>query len=287
MDTKTKRYIIVAASVVVTLSAFLVAVLYSASKNGVNVPVKAAENLKEPDKTDIAENAAVMPDVTGMNYEEAQELLEKFLSENDLKVRIVVGWGYNSDPSKSHLVAVSTPNAGKTIDSSTKEIILMVYEGYTPPETTTEETTIIEETTTEAEPAPSTGGTAKPTETSVTEESTDESEPTTESTEPSESSDPSESSEETEPTASSSEEETIVMPDVVGMNYHDAMDLLEKFFKDNNLEIKIILGWGPNSDSNKNLLVSTTTPKAGTVLDSSTKEIIMMVYEGYNPPAGS
>ena len=42
MDTKTKRYIIVAASVVVTLSAFLVAVLYSASKNGVNVPVKAA-----------------------------------------------------------------------------------------------------------------------------------------------------------------------------------------------------------------------------------------------------
>ena len=75
MDTKTKRYIIVAASVVVTLSAFLVAVLYSASKNGVNVPVKAAENLKEPDKTDIAENAAVMPDVTGMNYEEAQELL--------------------------------------------------------------------------------------------------------------------------------------------------------------------------------------------------------------------
>ena len=76
MDTKTKRYIIVAASVVVTLSAFLVAVLYSASKNGVNVPVKAAENLKEPDKTDIAENAAVMPDVTGMNYEEAQELLE-------------------------------------------------------------------------------------------------------------------------------------------------------------------------------------------------------------------
>ena len=74
------------------------------------------------------------------------------------------------------------------------------------------------------------------------------------------------------------------MPDVVGMNYHDAMDLLEKFFKDNGLDIKIILGWGPNSDPNKNLLVSVTTPKAGTALDPSTKELIMMVYEGYNPP---
>ena len=73
------------------------------------------------------------------------------------------------------------------------------------------------------------------------------------------------------------------MPDVVGMNYHDAMALLEKFFKDNNLEINIMLGWGPNSDPNKNLLVSVTTPKAGTVLDPSTKEIVVMVYEGYNP----
>jgi hypothetical protein len=60
--------------------------------------------------------------------------------------------------------------------------------------------------------------------------------------------------------------------------------ILEKFFKDNGLDIKIILGWGPNSDPNKNLLVSVTTPKAGTALDPSTKELIMMVYEGYNPP---
>ena len=284
MGTKTKRYIIVAAGVVLTLSAFLVAVLYFASKNGVKVPVKSVEDIKEPDEIEKF-NAPVMPDVTGMNYEEAQELLEKFLSENDLKVRIIVGWGYNSDPSKSHLVAVSTPNAGKTIDSSTKEIVLMVYEGYNPPTTTTEETTITEEATTAAEPPKSTGDTTKPTESSATEESTTESEPTTssESSESSESSDSSESSEETEAT-SSSEEQAVVMPDVVGMNYHDAMDLLEKFFKDNNLDIKIILGWGPNSDPNKNLLVSVTTPKAGTALDSSTKEIIMMVYEGYNPP---
>lgn len=281
MDTKTKRYFIVAAGVVLTLSAFLAVVLYFASKNGVNVPVKAAENLKEPDKTE-PNNAPVMPDVTGMNYEEAQILLEKFLSDNDLKVRIIVGWGYNSDPSKSHLVAVSTPNAGKTIDSSTKEIVLMVYEGYTPPTTTTEETTIPEETTEAVQPPKSTNDTAKPTESSATEESTTETDPTTESSEPTESSESSESSEETEPTTS--EEQTVVMPDVVGMNYHDAMDLLEKFFKDNGLDIKIILGWGPNSDPNKNLLVSVTTPKAGTALDPSTKELIMMVYEGYNPP---
>lgn len=281
MDTKTKRYFIVAAGVVLTLSAFLAVVLYFASKNGVNVPVKAAENLKEPDKTEPY-NAPVMPDVTGMNYEEAQVLLEKFLSDNDLKVRIIVGWGYNSDPSKSHLVAVSTPNAGKTIDSSTKEIVLMVYEGYTPPTTTTEETTIPEETTEAAQPPKSSNDTVKPTESSATEESTTETDPTTESSEPTESSESSESSEETQPTTS--EEQTVVMPDVVGMNYHDAMDLLEKFFKDNGLDIKIILGWGPNSDPNKNLLVSVTTPKAGTALDPSTKELIMMVYEGYNPP---
>jgi len=281
MDTKTKRYFIVAAGVVLTLSAFLAVVLYFASKNGVNVPVKAAENLKEPDKTEPY-NAPVMPDVTGMNYEEAQALLEKFLSDNDLKVRIIVGWGYNSDPSKSHLVAVSTPNAGKTIDSSTKEIVLMVYEGYTPPTTTTEETTIPEETTEAVQPPKSSNDTAKPTESSATEESTTETDPTSESSEPTESSESSESSEETEPTTS--EEQTVVMPDVVGMNYHDAMDLLEKFFKDNGLDIKIILGWGPNSDPNKSLLVSATTPKAGTALDPSTKELIMMVYEGYNPP---
>ena len=285
MGTKTKSYFIVVAGVVITLSAFFVAVLYFASKNGVNVPVKAAENIKIPDKTEPDNNSAVMPDVTGMNYEEAQELLEKFLDENNLKVRIIVGWGYNSDPAKSHLVAVSTPNAGKTINSSTKEIILMVYEGYTPPTTTTEETTIIEDDTEATEPPKATTGSTKPTETSSTEESTTETEPSaSESTESSESSEPSESSEETEATTSS-EEQTIVMPDVVGMNYHEAMDLLEKFFKDNNLEIKIILGWGPNSDPDKNLLVSVTTPKAGTALDSSTKEIIMMVYEGYNPPS--
>lgn len=285
MGTKTKSYFIVVAGVVITLSAFLVAVLYFASKNGVNVPVKAAENIKIPDKTEPDNNSAVMPDVTGMNYEEAQDLLEKFLDENNLKVRIIVGWGYNSDPAKSHLVAVSTPNAGKTINSSTKEIILMVYEGYTPPTTTTEETTIIEDDTEATEPPKATAGSTKPTETSSTEESTTETEPSaSESSESSESSEPSESSEETEATTSS-EEQTIVMPDVVGMNYHEAMDLLEKFFKDNNLEIKIILGWGPNSDPDKNLLVSVTTPKAGTALDSSTKEIIMMVYEGYNPPA--
>ena len=281
MDTKTKRYFIVAAGVVLTLSAFLAVVLYFDSKNGVNVPVKAAENLKEPDKTEPY-NAPVMPDVTGMNYEEAQVLLEKFLSDNDLKVRIIVGWGYNSDPSKSHLVAVSTPNAGKTIDSSTKEIVLMVYEGYTPPTTTTEETTIPEETTEAVQPPKSSNDTAKPTESSATEESTTETDPTSESSAPTESSESSESSEETEPTTS--EEQTVVMPDVVGMNYHDAMDLLEKFFKDNGLDIKIILGWGPNSDPNKSLLVSATTPKAGTALDPSTKELIMMVYEGYNPP---
>lgn len=285
MGTKTKSYFIVVAGVVITLSAFLVAVLYFASKNGVNVPVKAAENIKIPDKTEPDNNSAVMPDVTGMNYEEAQDLLEKFLDENNLKVRIIVGWGYNSDPAKSHLVAVSTPNAGKTINSSTKEIILMVYEGYTPPTTTTEETTIIEDDTEATEPPKATAGSTKPTETSSTEESTTETEPSaSESSESSESSEPSESSEETEATTSS-EEQTIVMPDVVGMNYHEAMDLLEKFFKDNNLEIKIILGWGPNSDPDKNLLVSVTTPKAGAALDSSTKEIIMMVYEGYNPPA--
>ena len=286
MGTKTKSYFIVVAGVVITLSAFLVAVLYFASKNGVNAPVKVAENIKEPDKTEPDNNSAVMPDVTGMNYEEAQDLLVKFLDENNLKVRIIVGWGYNSDPAKSHLVAVSTPNAGKTINSSTKEIILMVYEGYTPPTTTTEETTIIEDDTEVTEPPKTTSGTTEATEPSSTEASTTESDPSesSESSDPSESSESSESSEETEATASS-EEKTVVMPDVVGMNYHDAMDLLEKFFKDNDLEIKIILGWGPNSDPDKNLLVSVTTPKAGTVLDSSTKEIIMMVYEGYNPPS--
>ena len=286
MGTKTKSYFIVVAGVVITLSAFLVAVLYFASKNGVNAPVKVAENIKEPDKTEPDNNSAVMPDVTGMNYEEAQDLLVKFLDENNLKVRIIVGWGYNSDPAKSHLVAVSTPNAGKTINSSTKEIILMVYEGYTPPTTTTEETTIIEDDTEATEPPKTTSGTTVATEPSSTEASTTESDPSesSESSDPSESSESSESSEETEATTSS-EEKTVVMPDVVGMNYHDAMDLLEEFFKDNDLEIKIILGWGPNSDPDKNLLVSVTTPKAGTVLDSSTKEIIMMVYEGYNPPS--
>ena len=286
MGTKTKSYFIVVAGVVITLSAFLVAVLYFASKNGVNAPVKVAENIKEPDKTEPDNNSAVMPDVTGMNYEEAQDLLVKFLDENNLKVRIIVGWGYNSDPAKSHLVAVSTPNAGKTINSSTKEIILMVYEGYTPPTTTTEETTIIEDDTEATEPPKTTSGTTEATEPSSTEATTTESDPSesSESSDPSESSESSESSEETEATASS-EEKTVVMPDVVGMNYHDAMDLLEKFFKDNDLEIKIILGWGPNSDPDKNLLVSVTTPKAGTVLDSSTNEIIMMVYEGYNPPS--
>ncbi len=77
----------------------------------------------------------------------------------------------------------------------------------------------------------------------------------------------------------------VAMPDVTGMNYEEAKTKLEGFLKDNNIDATINVGWGPNSDPAKNLLVSQSTPAAGTGIGSSTKEITIMVYEGYNPPA--
>ncbi|MBO7449680.1 MAG: DUF4214 domain-containing protein [Clostridiales bacterium] len=77
----------------------------------------------------------------------------------------------------------------------------------------------------------------------------------------------------------------VAMPDVTGKNYEEAKTLLEAFLKDNNIDATVNVGWASNSDSSKNLLVAESMPAAGTGIGSSTKEITITAYEGYNPPA--
>ena len=76
-----------------------------------------------------------------------------------------------------------------------------------------------------------------------------------------------------------------VMPDLKGMNYKEAQAAVEKLLQDNGLTAKVIVGWGHNSDPNKNLTVASTTPNSGETVNSETDTITIMVYEGYNPPA--
>ena len=89
------------------------------------------------------------------------------------------------------------------------------------------------------------------------------------------------------PTAKPQVPDEVKMPDLKGMNYKDAQTKLEKFLKDNGINATVSIGWGHNSDPKKNLTVASTTPNAGEKIATDTKTIIIMVYEGYNPPANA
>ena len=223
---------------------------------------ETSEEKKTSDTTDTAketEASAVMPDVTGMDYKKAQDYLEDYFEENGISVSISVGWGHNSDPSKNLLVAETTPKAGEDIDPSVDTVIIMVYEGYNPTDPSDTDQTETEGTT-ESSESTETEGTVKPTDTSGTEGTSG----TTGSSQPS--------------------GKTTVIPDVVGMNYQDAQDTIKEAFSENGLDVTVCVGWGHNSDPAKNLLVAEITPAAGTDIDPSVDTVIIMVYEGYNPP---
>ena len=74
-----------------------------------------------------------MPDLTGMNYKDAEEELKKFFEDNGLDIPISIGWGHNSNPDLNLKVICTTPAAGENVDSSTEVVIIMVYEGYNEP----------------------------------------------------------------------------------------------------------------------------------------------------------
>jgi hypothetical protein len=74
----------------------------------------------------------------------------------------------------------------------------------------------------------------------------------------------------------------IKMPDLTGKNYEKAKTDLDKFLKDNGIKASISVGWAHNSDPAKNLTVAATTPAAGEPINAD-DNIILMVYEGYNP----
>ncbi|MBO4579484.1 MAG: S-layer homology domain-containing protein [Clostridiales bacterium] len=75
------------------------------------------------------------------------------------------------------------------------------------------------------------------------------------------------------------------MPDLMGMNYKDAQAKVEKLLQDNGMTATVTIGWWHNSDPKKNLTVAATTPNPGETVTTDTDTIIIMVYEGYNPPA--
>lgn len=92
----------------------------------------ATETTKEENSV-VPQNSVKMPDLTGMNYKEAEEELKKFFEDNGLDIPISVGWGHNSNPDLNLKVICTTPAAGENVDSSTEVVIIMVYEGYNEP----------------------------------------------------------------------------------------------------------------------------------------------------------
>lgn len=92
-----------------------------------------ATETTEEETSVVPQNSVKMPDVTGMNYKEAEEELKKFFEDNGLDIPISVGWGHNSNPDLNLKVICTTPAAGENVDSSTEVVIIMVYEGYNEP----------------------------------------------------------------------------------------------------------------------------------------------------------
>ena len=92
-----------------------------------------ATETTEEETSVVPQNSVKMPDVTGMNYKEAEEELKKFFEDNGLDIPISVGWGHNSNPDLNLKVICTTPAAGENFDSSTEVVIIMVYEGYNEP----------------------------------------------------------------------------------------------------------------------------------------------------------
>jgi beta-lactam-binding protein with PASTA domain len=263
MESRTKRIVltVIALFLLVGCIFFLVyaakyasAVLFEIEE-GTNV--ETTEEVIATETSETSKATVLMPDVKDWNYLNAQDKLKEFFNQNSLDIKIVIEWCENTDPDKGFYIQSSTPEAGEPL-TDVKEIVLIVCEGYTLPETT--ETTPEETTATE---------TTKATEPSKTKETTKATEATPETTKD-------------EPAKAL--QKTVTMPDVSGMNYKDAQKELEKFFKDNGLNITVSVGWGHNSNPDNNLKVICTTPSAGETIDSSTEVVIMMVYEGYNPP---
>ena len=272
MGTRTKRIVISVIAILLLVGCifFLVyaakyasSVLFEIEES--SAAAETTETVDTAETSDTAKASLVMPDITDWNYLNAQDKLIEFFRENSLDITIVVEWCANTDPDKNFYVKETDPKAGETLVTDVKEITLIVFKGCDLPETSTEETTSSEATTKATEPS-------KTIETTKSTEASKETDPTVETT--------------TETTAEPTKvpQKTIKMPDVTGKNYKDAQDELKKFFKDNGLNITITVGWGHNSDPNKNLKVICTSPAAGDTIGSSTDTVIMMVYEGYNPP---
>ena len=263
MGTRTKRIVITVIALLLLVGCIFFLVYAAKYASAVLFEIEEGsnvENTEAVDTTDTSETSkatVLMPDVKDWNYLNAQDKLKEFFNQNSLDIKIVIEWCENTDPDKSFYIQSSTPEAGAPLND-VKEIVLIVYEGYTLPETT--ETTPEETTATE---------TTKATEPSKTKETTKATEATPETTKD-------------EPTKAP--QKTVKMPDVTGMNYKDAQKELEKFFKDNGLNITVSVGWGHNSNPDLNLKVICTTPAAGETIDSSTEVVIIMVYEGYNEP---
>lgn len=94
---------------------------------------ETATETTEEETSEVPQNSVKMPDLTGMNYKDAEEELKKFFEDNGLDIPISVGWGHNSNPDLNLKVICTTPAAGENVDSSTEVVIIMVYEGYNEP----------------------------------------------------------------------------------------------------------------------------------------------------------
>ena len=153
---------------------------------------------------------------------------------------------------------------------------------------TTEETTEVTESTTEASSETTVPETTEASKATEPESTTSESKETSASDTTSSADDPpldTSSSDDTSSTDGSSDDTStsitpIEMPDVMGMYYQDAMDLLDATLKDAGYsEVIVALGWAwGDGNPDKTLTIIGQEPSAGTLLDTSSSSITVIIY---------
>ena len=82
-----------------------------------------------------------MPDVSGMHYEKAEELIRELLTQEGFtEVGFAITWGINHDPAKTLTVMMTEPAAGSVINCDQTSITIRLYvreKGATPSPTNT------------------------------------------------------------------------------------------------------------------------------------------------------
>ena len=194
-----------------------------------------------------------MPDVLGMNYHDARKQIVRELKDEGFQtVNVEYEWVSTTDPDKNLTVLKSDPTANTHIpvNSSSVKITLFVAKiGELPSPTPTKVPTKAPTKAPSAAPTRSSAPTSVPTK-----------KPTK------------------APTATPAVPRT-VMPDIVGMNYHDAKSLVVRELKNAGFEtVNVEFVWIETKDPERNLKAQSSDPAANSTVYLLDLSITVKIY---------